>query len=509
MFPYQKADILSIYRSLLEIANNYFEKGYWEKSIDYLSSSAKWAYQFNYFYTDNAAESLIRRICDRTINPVKVKSPENDKYVLLDSFCMDNRGLTQQYMRAMMHNKVEILYICTSRNLENGGDILQELNNYPGAQVLLFDKDDSDSIGIANKIVDEIARYCPAHLFLHIAPWDVAALISCCAISGVVKYNINLTDHAYWMGASLIDYNIEFRPYGKTVSIEKRGLIAEQLLELPFYPVNPIGHPFRGLPSMPDDAVKILTGGAMYKMLGKNDIFFSMMEHLLSIAPNVYILVAGFSPNKTFSEKCSKVKDHDRILVIGLRDDIDSVFQECDIFLSTYPTSGGLMCQYAAKYGKPILAYRDADDIENAVEEMVNHFGGQFRSFVQMNDFVEYARRLIIDEQFRAAEGVSLAENTMTADMFSQSFAKMLSSRSTQLHWNLDHIDYDVFANRYLELENANGFMASKCLLVEGGITMPFLLRGYNIQFLLCLIDMVKLSSIKMLLKRLMRLNCN
>jgi len=420
---------------------------------------------------------------------------------------MDNKGLTQQYLRAMMHNKVEILYICTSRNLEDGGDILQELSNYTKAQVLLFDDGKFDSIGIANIISEEIERYCPARLFLHIAPWDVIALMSCCAISGVEKFNINLTDHAYWMGASLIDYNIEFRPYGKTVSIEKRGLKPEQLLELPFYPVDPIGHPFRGLPTMPEDAVKILTGGAMYKMLGKDDIFFSMMEQILSIAPNVYILVAGFIPNKTFSEKCSKVTGNDRILFIGSRDDIDSVFQESDIYLSTYPTSGGLMCQYAAKYGKPMLAYRDADDVENAVEEMVNHFGGKFRSYVQMNDFVDYARRLIMDEQFRAAEGASLAENTMTADKFSQSFAMMMSTCSTQLHWSPDHIDYDTFANRYLELENANGFMASKSLLLEGGFTMPFHLRGYKTQFFLCLIDMIKSISVKRRLKKLLKVN--
>lgn len=509
MYPYRKTDILAIYRNLLEIANDYSEKANWRKSVDYLSLASKWAYQFNYFYTDNAAETLLKRISDNTINHVEVKCPDNDKYVLLDSFCMDNRGLTQQYIRAMMHNKVEILYICTSRNLENGGDILQELNNYPKARVLLFDKLDSDSIEIANKIVKEIISHSPAHLFLHIAPWDVIALMACHAISGIVKYNINLTDHAYWMGASLIDYNIEFRPYGKTVSLEKRGLKSEQLLELPFYPVEPIGHPFRGLPSMPDNAIKILTGGAMYKMLGKNDIFFSMMERILSIAPNVYILVAGFSPNKAFCEKCLKVTGNDRILIIGSRDDIDSVFQECDIFLSTYPTSGGLMCQYAAKYGKPMLAYRDADDIENAVEEMVNHFGGKFRSYVQMNDFVEYARRLIIDEEFRAAEGASLAENTMTADKFSQSFAMMINTRSSQLHWAPDNIDYDTFANRYLELENANGFMASKWILLEGGFTMPFHLRGYKTQFFLCLIDMVKSMSIKRRLKRFMKQSSN
>lgn len=509
MFPYQKTDILAIYRNLLEIANNYSEKGYWKKSIDCLSSAAKWAYQFNYFYTDSAAESLIKSICDSTLNPVEVKSPDNNKYVLLDSFCLDNKGLTQQYLRAMMHNKVEILYICTSRNLDSGEDILQELGTYSKARTLLFDRGNMDSIEIANKITEEMGHFSPANLFLHVAPWDIAALLSCCAMSGVVKYNINLTDHAYWMGASLIDYNIEFRPYGKTVSLEKRGLKPGQLLELPFYPVDPVGHPFRGLPSMPDDAVKILTGGSMYKMLGKNDVFFSMMEQILSLAPNVYILVAGFSPNKFFNEKISKIKGHDRILVIGLRDDIDSVFQECDIFLSTYPTSGGLMCQYAAKYGKPMLAYRDIDDVENAVEEMVNHFGGEFSSFVQMDDFIEYAGRLVSDEQFRADEGASLAKHTMNADIFTQSFAMMMSTRSTQLHWTLDHIDYDAFANRYLELENANDFMASKCLLSERGFSLLFHLRGYKTQFLLCLLDMVESSSIKKRLKRLMHLNYN
>lgn len=507
MFPYQKTDVLAIYRNLLEIANNYSEKGYWKKSIDYLSSSAKWAYQFNYFYTDSVAESLLKRICNCTIKPVEVKSPDNDKYVLLDSFCLDNRGLTQQYLRAMMHNKVEILYICTSKSLENGVDILQELKNYPKARTLLFDKGKYDSIEIANSIAEEIGHYSPANLFLHVAPWDIVALLSCCAMSGVIKYNINLTDHAYWMGASLIDYNIEFRPYGKTVSLEKRGLKPEQLLELPFYPVDPIGHPFRGLPPMPDNAVKILTGGAMYKMLGKNDVFFSMMEQILSITPNVYILVAGFSPNKFFGDKISKIKGCDRILVIGSRDDIDSVFQKCDIFLSTYPTSGGLMCQYAAKYGKPMLAYRDVDDVENAVEEMVNHFGGEFRSFVHMSDFVEYAKRLIFDEKFRIDEGAALAKNTMTAEKFFQSFGMMMNTQETQLRWTRDHIDYETFANRYLDLENKNGFMASKCLLLEGGFTMPFHLRGYKTQFLLCLIDMVRSISMKKHLKRMMRLN--
>ena len=69
------------------------------------------------------------------------------------------------------------------------------------------------------------------------------------------------------------------------------------------------------------------------------------------------------------------------------------------------------------------------------------------------------------------------------------------------------NIDYDTFANRYLELENANGFMASKSLLLEGGFTMPFHLRGYKTQFFLCLIDMIKSISVKRRLKKLLKVN--
>ena len=36
---------------------------------------------------------------------------------------------------------------------------------------------------------------------------------------------------------------------------------------------------------------------------------------------------------------------------------IDAVFENCDIYLGTYPICGGLMSQYAAMHAKPILAY--------------------------------------------------------------------------------------------------------------------------------------------------------
>lgn len=498
MITYQKGDILAIYKKLMGIATRYSRKKKWKKGVDYLSLAAKWAYQFNYFYTDDEAESLIKFISENVVKPIELPSTFKGKYVLIDSFCFDNRGLTQQYLRAMIHNEFDILYICTANKIDRGGDIIRELTDYPHAQILLFTDDTPDAVRIANSIAEAVSSYSPAHIFLHIAPWDVAALIACAAIKGPTIYNINLTDHAYWMGASLIDYNMEFRPYGMTVSIENRGLKKDQLLGLPFYPVEPIGHPFRGLPPVPKGSVKILTGGAVYKMLGKDDIFFRMMELLLSIAPNVYIFVAGFSSDTIFEEKCSRIIGHERVILIGARDDIDAVFQNCDLFLSTYPTSGGLMCQYAAKYGKPILAYRDKSDMENAVEEMVNHFGTTFRTYTDLNDMIAYAKALITDEDFRNNEGELLKLNMMTPERFFESFALLMSEgHNNVLKWERDAVSYDDFSEHYLELENTGNNMATRSLLLESDLLLFVRIGGYRMQLLKCWIEIVRDAIVK------------
>lgn len=491
MRPYSDKDVWVIYRQLIKISYELAGKHKWYKAACYLSSAAKWAYQLNFIYSDPDADALIKRISEAQIKQYSVNQPIENRYVLIDSFCLDNRGLTQQYLRAMIQNEAEILYICTATTIDNGSDILNELSKYPKARTLLFAGDSVNMIEMARGIVEGITQYAPSHIFMHIAPWDISALLACSAVSGATVYNINLTDHAFWLGSSLLDYNIEFRPYGMTVSLEKRGLKPEQLLQQPFYPVAPISHPFKGFPKMADDAVIVFTGGALYKFLGKNDIFFHIMEAILSIAPNVFILVAGFDSSAVFDEKCSKVNGKERILQIGVRDDIDAVFQKCDIFLSTYPTSGGLMCQYAAKYKKPILAYRDIDDVENAVEEMVNHFSNGCSSYTDLSLFLDYARKLILDKRFRQDEGNAIHKGLMTAEAFSASFPNLVSSRAKQWNWSCDSINYDVFFKHYLELENS-GFAATKTLVLERRLHLLLKLKGYRRRLLSCGLDAIQ-----------------
>ena len=482
MKPYKKKDIEGIYRQLMKSAHENAESGKWDKAVNDIKSAAEWAYNFNLFYTDADAETMLKKMVDANILKYNIHSSDPDRCVLIDSFCLDNRGLVQQYLRAMRKCNMRILYICTASTTSFGKDILKELYDDEKAEVSILPKCNDDVIEQANMIASAIASFSPSRIFFHLKPWDCIALMACHAVEGVLKYNINLTDHAYWLGASFIDYNLEFRPYGMTVSIEQRNLKQNQLLPMPFYPIEPVSKDFCGLPDLHPKAIRILTGGALYKMMGKDDIFFQLMDAVLGLSTDAYILVAGFAPDKHFDECCHAMKYGNRVVQIGLRSDIDTVFEHCDIYLSTYPMIGGLMLQYAAKHGKPIIAYHDADDVMNLPEEILNCYQSQYQSYSSLEDMTAYAARLINDENFRRSEGSILQKGLMTADRFAEAFHQTITSNRPQWKWERDRIDYNAFFERYLELENSNGFSATKALAKEQGLALVLKLSGFRIQ---------------------------
>lgn len=465
MKPYKKETIADIYQDVVVMSKSYLDKGLYHKAIKYAEAASNWAYGLNLFYTDATIERVVQEVAKKKVRGIVIDRPYENRCVLIDSFCIDNRGLTQQYLRAMMNNGMKILVVHTGKYGDIGRDIKAELKGYKDAAVMTFNSK-MEVFDEVNEIVKAIESFSPAHIFLHLTPWDTIALMACSRVKGSIIYNINLTDHAYWMGASFIDYNIEFRPYGYTVSLEKRGLREEQLLPLAYYPIDPVFSEFEGFPPLPEDSIKVFTGGSLYKMLGKNDIFFRMMERILEISPKVFILVAGVSEAGMFEEKISTLRNKDRIVLIGVRHDIDAVFDHSDIYLGTYPMMGGLMSQYAAKHGKPIIAYHEEGDVMNAVEQMVNIHQQQFRSFTDLESMASYAKALVEDEDYREKEGVILQKSAQTSERFDIQFKDLIKERKSIKNWNRDKIDYDSFFNRYLELENTT-FGATRTLVKD------------------------------------------
>lgn len=469
-------DVVAIFDELKKKAIEYAQRGKFEHAIKYIRTAAHWAYSLNFKYYDNDLEVLIKDIARKTLSPISLRRETKDckRIVLIDTIGLDNHGLTQQYLRAFMSLHAEILYVSVEGNIQNSKDIIAELSSYVNAQIIFANEKykKHNSLDKSHYLVDIINGFCPDVLFLHLMPWDVISLLVTESIHGILKYNINLTDHAFWLGASFIDYNFEFRPFGMTISLEQRDLSENQLLYLPYYPIFPkIQENFQGFPELPPDSIKIFTGGSFYKMLGDNGRFFYLMDAILSLSERAVILIAGVGDTKLLFNKIKKIKNHNRVYYIGNRKDINEVFKHVDIYLDTYPVGGGLMKQYAFVNAKPVIIYNKLTFIGS-----MDSSGKQaIRYYTNIKDCLSYANQLIIDENYRKEEGRKNLQIVTNEYVFNSRFERLLLTNNNMLSWSMVNVDYIKWKDLYLELENDAIHRGTKRLISDLGV-MTFML---------------------------------
>ena len=70
-------------------------------------------------------------------------------------------------------------------------------------------------------------------------------------------------------------------------------------------------------------------------MFGENDVFFRLMDKILDISENVVVLIAGSGDISNMKRRILSMNNFDRVYLIGNRRDIDSVFDNVDIYLGT------------------------------------------------------------------------------------------------------------------------------------------------------------------------------
>lgn len=449
-------EIKSVFDSIKILAKKEFLIGNYETSLKHIETAADLAYMFNWIYTDEELENLLTQISFALLNDSRENfTPISGRVLFYDVFALDNRGLTQQYLRALIAWQVEILFVFDGNDLSNSNKILEEIKAYPKAELFAVDTNLSrvDRIKV---IHNKISEYKPEKAFLHLHPSSVVAVSVWNSLEEVTRYQVNLTDHAFWLGTKCIDFNLEFRNYGCTVSYEKRNLSKDQSLIQPFYPIVEC-KPFIGLPlEITEKSIKIFTGGAYYKMYGKSGKFFELLEILLSTDVNVVILIAGSGDDAPLKEFINSNNFDKRIFILGSRPDITHVFEKCDIYLCTYPLTGGLMGQYAAVCSKPILAYTSPDIPCNFSEGFVgwNASSDYKITHTEIDSFTEEAKLLIKSKIYRERKGLENTKHIISPKEFSQNLHDIVSTNRMQSQSVIEDIDYESFSEYYVECEN-------------------------------------------------------
>lgn len=471
MYSVTLRDIKQGYHGLKKLAQEYAESGDFDSAIKFVNHCVTVASQLNWIYVDDELEKLLDHISRAKIdtNVAIGYTPVEDNWVFFDDYCT-SYVLALQWLSALSKTGKNIYYLTTELSFDNGKDksILEDIKKLPHVTVDVVP--DGSVFDRSNYIFKSIVHFKASKVVLHKAMNSLIQLPLCVFPKEIEVYNINLGDQFFWLGVRHIDYNIEFRPFGASVSSQRRGFKKEQLLMVPFYPANE-NRPFEGFPPGCNGKLVIFSGGDYYKTWDKEGTYWYLVKEILNRHKDVAFLYAIKSNPKDTTRVDEFIKKNQfegRFIYIERRQDIFQVFSHCDIYMGTCPVSGSLMSQLAAINEKPILQYYAPGTPDDETEQALC-INDRFKiSFDSKEEFLEEAGRLIRNEEYRKEQGARLKTAMMQPTQFDAIVMQTMLSNNSQFPIETKKIDYKLIENRW--------FMLEKCGFTNVGVFIRSLL---------------------------------
>lgn len=453
-----KKDIKTGIGALRKKSEKLFRNGAYSEAVHCLNACSTISGQFNLDYADYSVESLYKQIAEKTVRQVSDFDPLPDHWVLYDDFCT-TYVLGLQWLEAMALSGRKLLYI-TTRNIDSESrhkNILDRVSEYENVSVEIIPQ--GDAFERAQALYDVLVGFRTSKVVLHKRPMkSVMDLVLPILPKEMVSYIINLSDQTFWLGAGFVDYCLEFRQFGASVSLQRRGLRREQLLMVPFYPADDRNE-FNGFPpECTEDKTIIFSGGDFYKTLDNKRVYWRLIRNILNKYPKVVFLFATKNIPEGDSEIRRFIKENhfeSRFIYISFRPDIYQVFAHCDIYMGTSPTSGSLMSQLAAINSKPILQYYEPGTPDDETEQAICINEAFDISFQDEYGFMVEADRLITDLRYRRLQGERLRKAMMQHEQFNKLVSDTLEANITQLPIKEYTIDYQGLDDRWYYLEKA------------------------------------------------------
>ena len=455
MMKLSKRDIKQGYNGIKRMAQNAYVQGDYELSLEYIEKCATIAQQFNFVYTDDELEDLLKRIGGKTISLDKPDFvPIKGRVAFYDDFSV-SFVLSLQYLEALVAANKEILYVTVDGKNSRFDGVIDKVKNYANIEIKVVHK--TSRVQTLKSIFDAVVDFRPEKLLLHIYTTTrvVPALYRMPSI--IDKYIINLADQTFWLGAGAVDYVLEFRQFGVSVSQQRRGIKPQQQLLIPFYPLAD-GNSFQGFPKgcQTDGKVLIFSGGDVYKVLDERRMYWHLVKRLLDTFPEVIFWFATKIEGKgvEFVKRFIAENHYEgRMFYTKFRPDINEVMAHADIFLGTCPVCGSLMSQLAAHNGTPILQYYYPGTPDDETEQAICINKVFQISYQDEEKFIDEAEKLIKDKEYRKRQGERLKEAMVSKEQFNAMVEEALETNKSPMALKPFEVNYKVLDDRWYELE--------------------------------------------------------
>lgn len=408
--------------------------GRYETAFAAISAYCWLSYQWNQFYTDDeiewAAQELSHKMLGDRTNSKRPYNAASNTVLFYDGFGLDTRGLALIYAKALIQLNYKVIWVTLQEANGNIPEIIEILES-GNAEILYIDMKHSYQKHIMS-LVDIFEKYMPSIAFFYTRPDDVSAAVTFVHYANLVKrFQINLTDHAFWLGTCAFDVCLEFREYGAGISAKYRKIPADKIQMLPYYPWVDKSAAFQGFPFEVADRKILFSGGALYKTIGGDNKYYRIISQALTDNSDLLFLYAGSGEDS----EIKKLMDcfPNRVFHIVERKDLFALLENVDVYLNTYPMIGGLMTQYAAMAGKVPLILNDMHT-DDASGILVNQKEAGIE-FDSVEETVSEINKLLRDDHYRRMRGQQVQRGVITAEEFRTRLEKAIHETPEVKKW--------------------------------------------------------------------------
>lgn len=423
------------------------KKNKFDDALHLMSCLSTALYEYNQTYTDSELEEFLLKIGkeDGIILNSAYEKRDKRKVIFYDNFGLDFRGLAYIYLDALCKGGFHVIYLVNKNRVSCIPKIKELLETYDSEIIPI--PWNVNALKRTRFITETIESSGAACAFLYTTPFDSSGILAFNHLKMMVlRFQINLTDHAFWLGMNAFDYCLEFRDYGACVSYYYRGIDEKKLILQPFHPIQDSAERFQGYPFERKDGDFVLfSGGTLFKTKSKDNLYYVIVNDILKKYPNVRFWYAGYGDR----EKLKELKDvyQDQVYYTDERKDLIEIMGHCDAYLSTYPLTGGLMTQYAAMSGiAPLTLYKGEENrglLKKECEDKI--------AFERKEDLLAAFDRIYREPEYRARLGRELRKSVISKEEFKDNLRRIIEDNVSSYEPVIKKVNIDHLRENYRE----------------------------------------------------------
>ena len=438
----------SFLNDMKKIARSAIQKNNFEKALAAINAAADFLYQYNQTYADKDLENILLEIGEKELNlntlSQDIGQVDNRVVVFYDRFGLDIRGWALCYMKAFAKLDYQVYYVTSSRAEGQQPEIDAAIKGSNVHKVYIDFS--SGYLSWAIELANVFKRYKPKSAFFYTTPDDVAGTMVFNQLQGVVtRYQVDLTDHAYWLGINAVDYCVESRSVGAGIAVYHRGFKQEYIRILDGCAIVHDDIPFAGFDFSTQGKRIIFSGGALYKTLGDaNNTYYKMMSHILGKHKDIifYYLGNGDQSELIKLKKCYP----EQVYYAGERKDFFEIMKRCVLYFNTYPMFGGLMMRYAAMAGKIPITLKHEHDADGILFHQ-SELGIEYDDVQTLLTDVD---RLLTDENYLREREKKMVGATILEDDFRRNLKSLIERQETEYSVPIEPVDTKKFRDEYI-----------------------------------------------------------